>query len=487
MLNDRIETIIIYNLLTNEDYTKKILPFIIPEYFTDYVERVIFVSIKDYVALYNSSPTKEAIIITISDDKKIKEQALEDVTEYFETRFLEISKEYNSEWLHDSTEKWCKEKALYNGLMESIAIANDQTGKLKPTSAIPDIMRDAMSVGFNTNIGHDYIADSDSRFAFYHRKEEKIPFDITLLNRITDGGLSKKSLNIFVGGTGTGKSLIGCHFASSYLTQGKNVLYVTLEMAEEKIAERIDANLLDVSVNDLQDLPRAIYDRKIEKIRNTTLGKLIIKEYPTASAHVGHIKALLNDLKLKKNFVPDIMIVDYINIMASSRIKISSGGVNSYTWIKSIAEELRGLSMEFSVPVITFTQLNRANQSATSVDFDGVSESHGLSMSADLLVAIIRTEELDELNQMLFQQLKNRYSDVTTFKRFVVGIDRPKMRIYNVDQPTKNLAGAGGIGKKGKQTDDDDVSAFDNGKFGEGMKAERKESFGKRDFSKIKV
>ena len=475
-MSDKIETVIIYSLLSNEKYAKKVLPFLQSEYFSEKTERVIFDSIKDFVDVYASLPAKEAILISINGNHKIKDEVYNDAIEYFSTKFEGLATTYDEKWLLNTTESWCQEKALYGAMMESISIIDDKDSK-KPKTSIPEILTDALSVGFNTNIGHDYIDDSDSRFDFYHRKEEKIAFDIKMLNKITDGGLSKKSLNIFVAGTNVGKSLALCHFAASYLNQGKNVLYITLEMAEERIAERIDANLLDVAVNDLRSLPKSTYDTKISKIRSSGVGKLIIKEYPTASAHVGHFTALINDLRLKKNFMPDVLLVDYINIMSSSRIKISTSSVNSYTYVKCISEELRGLSMSVAIPVITATQLNRTGQSSSSVDFSDISESHGLSCTADLLVAIIRTEELDDMHQILFQQLKNRYSDAATIKRFVVGIDRCKMRLYDIEQPLKNIQG----NKKVKTEEDDDVSGFDRGKFGQGMKAER------RDFSKIKV
>lgn len=425
-----IERTIIQNLIFNEDFSRRTTHFIKPDYFQDAVERVIFEEISEFINKYNNRPTKEALIIAIDEREDISStqynQAIEEISS-FEPEDSDL------DWLTDSTEKFCRDKAVYNAIMESITIIDDKTGK-KAKSAIPDLLSDALAVSFDTHIGHDFLDNADERYDFYHKKEERIEFDIDYLNEITKGGVPKKTLNIFLAGPGVGKTLAMTHIASNCLTQGNNVLYITMEMAEERIAERIDANLLNVTLNDLERLPRSSYEKKIERIRSNTSGKLIVKEYPTASAHSGHFKALLKELSMKKGFVPDIIFIDYLNICASARFAGASSGVNSYTYVKAIAEELRGMAVEYNVPVFSATQTTRSGYSNTDVGLEDTSESFGLPATADMMLALISTEELVELNQVMIKQLKNRYSDLNKNKRFVVGIDKAKMRWYNVEE-----------------------------------------------------
>lgn len=470
-MRDRIETLILFNLLANEDYTRKVLPFLQPEYFSDKTEKIIFNCIHSFIVQYNTAPTQDTILITINQNAKIGAAEYEEVQGYIKNYLTSRTDIPDQQWLLDKTEDWCKEKAIYNAILGSIKILDDKTGKFD-RGMIPKLLTDALAVGFNADIGHDYFLDSEKRYDFYHRVEKKIEFDLDLFNKITDGGLTNKTLNVVVAGTGIGKSLFLTHCAAHYLSQTKNVLYITLEMAKERIAERIDSNLLNIPLLELKNVPKKMYEEKISKLRNKANGNLIIQEYPTASAHVGHFRHLLNELHLKKNFLPHIIIVDYINICASFRIKAGSQ-VNSYTYVKSIAEELRGLAMEFNVPLLTATQTNRSGQNNTDVDFENVSESHGLSATADFMVAMISTEELEQMNQVLFKQIKNRYNDVSRNRRFVVGIDRSKMRLYNVDPSAQEELDDAG-------QDKEDTPGFDKTKFGQGMKAER-------DFSKIKV
>ena len=426
---DKIEFLVLRNLLHNEEYLRKVIPFIKSEYFQDYNQKIVFEEIMSFVSEYNEVPSKEVLSIEIEKRKDINDTSYQEISKLIS--YLD-DEPAEREWLENTTEKWCRERAIYMALMESISIADGQDDKKQP-DAIPSILSDALSVSFDNHVGHDYLQDYAERFDLYNKKEEKIEFDLEFFNKITKGGLPNKTLNIALAGTGVGKSLFMCHVASSVLLQGKNVLYITLEMAEEKIAERIDANLLNVNIQSITDLPKPMFDKKVNKLRKKTQGDLIIKEYPTASAHSGHFKALLNELSLKKSFKPDIIFIDYLNICASSRYKAGSN-VNSYSYIKAIAEELRGLAVETNVPILSATQTTRSGYGSSDVDLTDTSESFGLPATADLMFALISTEELEGLNQIMVKQLKNRYNDPTIYKRFVIGIDRAKMRLYDCEQ-----------------------------------------------------
>jgi len=426
---ERIETTILRNLVFNEDYARKTIPFIQSDFFEERSEKIIFDEIVSFITKYDSCATLEALNIEVENRTDLTAEEVKNIND--------ISKELNDspidhQWLLDTTEKWCRDRAIYLALMESIHIADGEDEK-RNRDAIPSILSDALAVSFDNNIGHDYILNSDDRYEYYHRTEDKIPFDLEYFNKITKGGLPNKTLNIALAGTGVGKSLFMCHFASSVLLQGRNVLYITMEMAEEKIAERIDANLLNTPIQNLTDLPKPMFDKKVKKISSKTQGQLIIKEYPTASAHSGHFKALLNELALKKSFKPDIIFIDYLNICASSRYRANTA-VNSYSYIKAIAEELRGLAVEANVPILSATQTTRSGFASSDVDLTDTSESFGLPATADLMFALISTEELEGLNQIMVKQLKNRYNDPTIYKRFIVGIDRAKMRLYDCEQ-----------------------------------------------------
>ena len=426
----KIEEITLSKLILNETYTKKVLPFIKDDYFETSSHKILFSTLSDYVNKFETTPEPNALKIEVEKRRDISEEIYKEVEQFLNNLDRD---QYNEDWLIETTEKWCKEKAIYIALMESVKIADGQD-KTRTKDAIPSIMSEALGVCFDDHVGHDYIQDSDERYDFYHRKEEKIPFDIEYLNKITKGGLPNKTLNIALAGTGVGKSLFMCHVASSVLLQGRNVLYITMEMAEEKIAERIDANLLDIPIQQLTSplLSKEKYSTKLLELTKKTQGKLIIKEYPTASAHVGHFKALLNELSMKKGFSPDIIFVDYLNICASARYKGTI--VNSYTYVKAIAEELRGLAVEFDLPIVSATQTTRAGFGSSDPDLTDTSESFGLPATADLMLALISNEEMEELGQIMIKQLKNRYNDPTMYKRFVVGIDRAKMRLYDCDQ-----------------------------------------------------
>lgn len=432
----KLETLILNNLLKDETYLRKVLPFIRDEYFIDWSERKVFHTIQKFVEEYNAPPTSEALVITFQNDKTLTEDEYEKVTEVLDQ--LTLEKEKNKDWLLDETEKFCKDKAVYNAILQSIQIIDGKDKKFT-SEAIPDILKDALGVSFDNSVGHDYLVDAESRYEYYHRDEERLPFDLDMFNKITKGGLPNKTLNVALAGTGVGKSLFMCHMAAGALSQGKNVLYITMEMAEERIAERIDANLMNVTMDDLKNLPKQMFDDRVSRIKNKTEGKLIIKEYPTASAHAGHFRALLNELSLKKEFRPDIIFIDYLNICASSRFKMS-GSVNSYIYIKGIAEELRGLAVEFGVPIVTATQTTRSGYANSDVELTDTSESFGLPATADFMFALISTEELEKLGQLLVKQLKNRYADPNSHKRFVVGVDRAKMRLFDLDMAAqKNL------------------------------------------------
>jgi len=426
---DKVEFLILRNLLYNEEYVRKVLPFVKGDYFEDRNQRIVFEEISKFVQDYNKPATKEVLCIETEKRQDINGTEFQEIT-----KLISYLDDEPSEflWLVNTTEKWCRDRAIYLALMESIQLA-DGKDDTQGRDAIPTILSDALAVSFDTNVGHDYLNDYEERYESYHRKEDKIPFDLEYFDKITKGGLPNKTLNIALAGTGVGKSLFMCHVASSVLLQGKNVLYITLEMAEEKIAERIDANLLNVNIQDITDLPKVMFDSKVTDLAQKTQGTLIIKEYPTASAHSGHFKGLLQELALKKSFRPDIIFIDYLNICASSRYKAGSN-VNSYSFIKAIAEELRGLAVEANLPIVSATQTTRSGYGSSDVDITDTSESFGLPATADLMFALISTEDLEPLNQIMIKQLKNRYNDPTVNKRFVIGIDRAKMRLYDCEQ-----------------------------------------------------
>jgi replicative DNA helicase len=427
-----LETTILSNLIYNEDYARKVIPFIKEEYFQDGIEKVIFKSIWQYADEYKSAATVSALAIELQK-ATLNDEHYKTSLEYLES--LEKD-EVGLEWLTDQTEQWCKDKAIYNAVLNSIHIIEGKDKEQTP-DALPSLLTEALSVSFDKHVGHDYIEQSDDRYEFYNRSEEKIPFDLDFFNRITKGGMPNKTLNIAIAGTGVGKSLFMCHVAAATLMQGKNVLYITMEMAEEKIAERIDANLMNISMDDLHDLPKHMYESKFEKVKKKTQGKLIVKEYPTASAHCGHFRSLFNELKLKKDFTPDLVFVDYINICASTRFR-AGANVNSYTYIKAIAEEMRGLAVEYNLPIMSATQTTRTGFVSTDIGLEDTSESFGLPATADFMFALIQTEELEELNQMLVKQLKNRYADPTSNKKFIIGVDRSRMKLYDVNQAAQD-------------------------------------------------
>lgn len=431
-----LERAIFNNLLNNEQYARKTIPFLKSEYFHNGSERIVFELIDNYSAKYNAFPTKEALLVDLNNKDKISEEQFKECKAIVEEIPDQAENISNVDWLVETTEKFCQDKAIYNAIMQSIQIMDDKTGKMAK-GAIPQLLSDALAVSFDTSIGHDFIDDALSRFEFYHRKEERLPFDIDFLNKITRGGLPRKTLNILLAGTGVGKTLAMCHFCASYLALGKNVLYITMEMAEEKIAERIDANLLNVTMEDLYMLPKDVYEKKINRIKEKSPGRLIIKEYPTSTAGAANFRHLLNELKIKRNFTPDVIFIDYLNICSSSRLK-HGANVNSYTYIKAIAEELRGLAVEFNVPIISATQTTRGGYDSSDVGLTDTSESFGLPATADFMVALIATDELKALNQIMIKQLKNRYADPEMYKRFVVGVDRSKMRLYDTEQSAQD-------------------------------------------------
>jgi replicative DNA helicase len=424
-----IEATILSNLLHNEEFARKSIVFLKEEYFHDATEKAVFHEIQKFYSKYNDVPSREALQINVDERPDLSSTIYDEASALIKS----LGKiDNNQQWLLDETEKFCKDKAVYNAIMESIEII-DGKHKKKTDGAIPELLSDALAVTFDTHIGHDFLEDSDDRYEFYHTREEKIPFDIEYLNKITQGGVTRKSLNILMAGTGVGKTIGMCHMAASNLTIGKNVLYVTMEMAEERIAERIDANLLDIELNRLKDLTKVMYERKMEQLKQKVKGKIIIKEFPTSQAHTGHIRHLLNELSLKKDFKPDIIYVDYLNICASQRL-VGSQSVNSYTYVKAIAEELRGLAVEYNVPIWSATQTTRSGFGNSDVGLEDTSESFGLPATADLFLALIQTEELEELNQVMVKQLKNRHGDIAINRRFVIGIDKPKMKWYDAEQ-----------------------------------------------------
>ena len=428
-----LEVTILSNLIYNDAFARKVLPFLKVDYFTDRSHKVIFLEIHEYITQYDALPSLNAIGIECQERTDLNEDQFKDVIQVLNVLSDDPT---DHDWLLDTTEKWCQERAIYLSLMESVKIADGQDTK-RDKGAIPSILSEALGVSFDQNIGHDYMTNAEERFDFYHKKEDKIPFDLEFFNKITKGGLVNKSLNVALAGTGVGKSLFMCHVAAAALLQGKIVLYITCEMAEEKIAERIDANLLNVPIQKLVDMPKSMFQNKIKNLGKKTQGKLIIKEYPTASAHVGHFRSLLSDLSLKKSFRPDIIFVDYLNICASERYR-QGGTINSYSYIKSIAEELRGLACEAKVPIVSATQTTRSGYGSTDVDLTDTSESFGLPATADLMFALISTEELEGMNQIMVKQLKNRYNDPTMNKRFCLGIDRAKMRLYDVEESAQD-------------------------------------------------
>jgi len=429
MSDKRLEFVILKNLVKEDVFARKVLPFIQDEYFAERDERYVYEQIKEYFTKYNTIPTVEALGIEL--DSASMNDADFKLTKVILDKLYKDNDDTPLEWLVEQTEKWCKDRAIYNAVMDSIEIL-DEKGK-RSQGEIPDLLKEALSVSFDTNIGHDFLMDSDRRYEFYHTEETKLPFDLDYFNKITKGGLPNKTLNIALAGTGVGKTLFMGHVAANCLMMGKNVLYITMEMAEERIAERIDANLLNIPIRELTELPKTMYDKKIERLREKTKGKLIIKEYPTAGAHVGHFRHLLQELNLKKDYKPDLIVVDYLNICTSFRVRPGSN-VNSYTLVKSIAEELRGLAVEFDVPVLSATQTTRGGYANTDIDLTDTSESFGLPATADFMFALISSEELEQLDQMLIKQLKNRYNDPTMNKRFVVGVDRSRMKLYDCEQ-----------------------------------------------------
>jgi replicative DNA helicase len=451
-----IEKQILNELVHKEDFLRKTLPFLKEEYFNNRVERAVFNLIFEYVKKYNNTPSVSALVIEANDLTGISDDEQKEVLNTI--RDFKDS-EVDEDWLVDQTEKFCQDKAIYNAIMQSIQILDGRDDKTSKGS-IPAILSEALAVSFDTNIGHDFLEDYLKRYEFYHKKEQRIPFDLEYFNRITKGGLPNKTLNVALAGTGVGKSLFMCHCAASNLVQGSNVLYITMEMAEEKIAERIDANLLNVQVDELSVLPKEAYEKKVNRVRDKTTGKLIVKEYPTAAAGANHFRHLLNELKLKRSFIPDIIYIDYLNICISSRLKYGSN-VNSYTYIKSIAEELRGLAVEQNLPIVTATQTTRSGYTNTDIGLEDTSESFGLPATADFMFALISSEELEDLGQIMVKQLKNRYNDPSMYRKFVVGVDRPKMRLYNVEQVAQEDVS-------------DDKPVFDKSESGKRISTERK-------------
>ena len=470
----RIEQTILRHLVHKENFARKALPFLRDEYFSDSSERLIYHRINEFVQKYNDIPSREALEIDLEQIKNLSEDQYSGCVDIIKS--LEEPEPIDDQWLIDETERFCQDRAIYNAIMDSIGII-DGKDKDRTKGSIPEILTSALAVSFDSHIGHDFLEDYEDRFDFYHRVEERIPFDLEMLNTITRGGLPRKSLNIILAGTGVGKTLAMCHMAASNLVLGKNVLYITMEMAEEKIAERIDANLLNVAVDELAQLPKNSYEKKVERVRNKTVGKLIIKEFPTASAHVGHLRHLLNELQLKRSFVPDIIYIDYLNICLSARIK-AGANVNSYTYVKAIAEELRGLAVEKNLPIVSATQTTRTGYSNSDPGLEDTSESFGLPATADFMIALVSSDQLSDLNQIMIKQLKNRYNDPTINRRFVVGVDRAKMRMYDLDDSAQSTA--------------EDKPLMDTTSFGQ--RAEEDDNMkwmtkvaGRKDFSKLRA
>jgi replicative DNA helicase len=466
---NRLETSILKNLIYNEDYTRKVLPFIHSEYFSDSVEKILFDEIHAFINKYKNLPTKESLVINLTESTKLTEPQVQGAIRLINEIEEHKKEPTENQWLIEQTEKFCQDKAIYNAIMESVQILDDKNGKLSK-GEIPKLLSNALGVSFDANVGHDYINDAEQRFDFYHRQESRISFDLDLFNKITKGGIPNKTLSICLAGTGVGKSMFMCHVAASCISQGINVLYITLEMAEERIAERIDANLLNVSINELHKMTKSEYDRKFEALKVKTHGKLIIKEYPTAAANSLHFRALLNELHLKKNFQPQIIFIDYLNICSSARLK-PGANVNSYSYVKAIAEELRGLAVEFNLPIVSATQTTRGGYNNSDVELTDTSESFGLPATADFMFALISTEELEQLNQLMVKQLKNRFGDPNHYKRFVIGVDREKMRLYDAEDSAQV-----GITDSGQDEDTGPINTFGN-----------RESKFNRNFSSLKV
>ena len=465
-----IESLILGSLLHNEDYTRKVLPFLKEDYFDSLEQKEVFKIIDDYMSSYNGIPTKDALKISIDESKKFNQDQYKSITDTIEQ--LSYDEANSLEWLVDKTEKFCQNKAIYNAVRRSILVL-DEKDKEIDKGGIPKLLQEALGVTFDNNIGHDFLENVDERYDFYHRKEDRIEFDIDLLNTVTKGGIPRKSLNIILAGTGVGKSLAMCHFAATNLMHGKNVLYITMEMAEERIAERIDANLLDSTIDDVNMMPKDVFEKRIARLKGKTGGKLIIKEYPTASAGSGHFRHLLGELKTKKNFAPDIIYIDYLNICMSSRLK-GGQNINSYTYVKAIAEELRGLAVEFNLPIVSATQTTRSGYTNSDIGLEDTSESFGLPATADFMIALISTEELEQLNQIMVKQLKNRWGDPNANKRFVMGIDRAKMRFYNAESSAQ-------------EDIVDDTPVMNNSNFGERWDEEEKDATLPKKFNRTNV
>ena len=477
MQTARIETTILSNLLLNEEFVRKVMPFLRPEYFHDSSEKLVFAEIYNAITKYNKLPTSEQIIITLNEAHNVPEPEFKSAVELINSLNEQTA---DNDWLIDTTEKFCKDKAIYNAIVEGIQIVEGKDKQRSP-DALPSLLSDALSVSFDPNVGHDYFEQSDERFNFYHTKEEKIPFNLKYFDLITKGGLPSKTLNVALAGTGVGKSLFMCHLAANYMMHGKNVLYITMEMAEERIAERIDANLLNLDIQTLSELPKSMFDKKIASLQKETHGKLIVKEYPTATAHKGHFDALINELALKKSFKPDAIFIDYLNICASQRFK-AGASQNSYTIIKSIAEELRGLAVEHNVPIISATQTTRQGFSSTDIGLEDTSESFGLPATCDFMFALISNEELEQHNQVLVKQLKNRYNDPTKYKRFVLGIDRAKMQLYDVEDSAQEELVENMVPKNVPQG----VQVVETNGFDK-LKEQRNEKQKYKDFSTFKI
>ena len=471
-MQQRIETLILKNLIHNDEYARKVLPFLNKDYFEEHTDKLLYEQVDTFITKYNNLPTKEALVIEL-ENSTLNDSEFDNVTALLTHVEGENTDEKpDIQWLLETTERFCQDKAIYNAVVKSIKILDEPEKTKDDKGAIPELLTDALSVSFDPHIGPDYFLDSDDRYLFYHRVEKKIPFDLEYFNKITQGGLSTKTLNVALAGTGVGKSLFMCHQASSSLSQGHDVLYITLEMSEERIAERIDANLLNIALNDLVSLPKTMYEKKIEELKKTIKGRLIIKEYPTAAAGSNHFRTLLNELNLKRNFTPDIIFIDYLNICSSSRIKAGQY-VNSYSYIKAIAEELRGLAVEYDVPIMSATQTNRAGFQNTDIGLEDTSESFGLPATADFMFAIISNENLDEAGQILIKQLKNRYSDLTTNKKFLVGIDRAKMKLIDLgDQSQSDIVDTG-------KEEENDTPSFD---IATGGRMKNKKDFGEFKF-----
>ena len=450
-----IETTVLAGLLHNEDYMRRVVPFLSEEYFGDFTEKMVYKSITDYIIDYNNTPTKSALKIAIDEKSNISDDQYTSIVELIES--LEYDPKTDIDWIVDKTEKFCQDKAVFNAVREAILVLDGNHQDLDKGS-IPDLLTKALGVSFDQNIGHDFLEQAEDRFDFYHTKEDKVAFDLDLFNKITKGGLSRKSLSIALAGTGVGKTLFMTHCAAANLMAGKNVLYITMEMAEEKISERIDANLLNTTIDALQEIPKDVYMKRVARVKGKTTGKLIVKEYPTASAGSAHFRHLLNELKLKKNFHPDVVYIDYLNICTSSRMK-AGANVNSYTLIKAIAEELRGLAVEFNVPILSATQTTRTGYSSSDLNLEDTSESFGLPATADFMFGLISTEELEGLGQLMVKQLKNRWGDTNYLKRFVIGIDRSKMKLFDAEDSAQDLV--------------DDTPVADKGNFSNRMKGEK--------------